>query len=169
MVLNYNDTQAKDVINNCVDGLKLNPITDAIPHAVISSIQPTFEVKRRVCNRSRRGTTLSNATTATIFATPSNQDFYVVSAALSVIKDVTNLATLIRIECTCEGTTSPLCSIAGIAATPDAQTISVAINPPIKVDRNTNIVITSDDGTANIRASGIVTGYVEDAGNNLSV
>lgn len=138
---------------------------DAIPTNLSNQVVPVIEVNPkllRICTLARRGSTLSNATSATVYTTPADKDFYLVGATLSMIKDVTSQSTLVTLTATVDGTSAALLVIKGLSLTIGAQTISNNWNFPIKIDRNTNITITSDSGVANIGASGIVQGYIVD-------
>lgn len=172
MVLNYNDTQAKDVINNLIDGLKLNPVTDSIPHAVIPTIQPTFEVKRRVCNIVEGNAGASSGSAVTIYTTPSDKDFYLVGANLTMSKDAACDTTTgsLQLSATINGTVKNILRMSHTTLTALQGNVSISLPVPIKIDRNTAITIITLSFTAGTFSRGAnIIGYTEEAGNNLSV
>jgi len=166
----FNETYKRDVIDNTTDSLGLNPATDVIPKQVLPTIQPVFEVKRRVCNIVRSATA-TNATSATLYTTPSNQDFYLIGATLGAFKDATSTSTFSALQVTIDGTARNLLLLPTLNGASAEPFLSISTNPnaPIKVDRNTTINVINDTNAAEIRASATIMGYTESAGNQLSV
>lgn len=161
---NFNDTQNKQVVNTAIDELKLNPLTDAIPRQVIPSIQPVFELKRRVCNISKLGGATNSAAT-TLYTTPSDKDFYLAGAFLSVIKDATSTSAFSSIRGTVDGQDiADIIAIAGMTLTVQSESTSVTFNPPLKLKRNTTVTVNNSTAVANITAYGSIWGYTEEEG-----
>jgi len=167
-MLNYNDTQNKAVVNNIIDELKLNPITDQIPRSVIPTIQPTFDVKKKFCNIVR--STTNTGSTATVYTTPSDKDFYLVSAGLSFTKanDAVGVDWVIRGFPENDAIRN-FVSITSTTLTVDTENAFTQFNPPIKLMRNSIITIVPDNSTGTFRMSGNIAGYTEEAGNDKSV
>lgn len=162
---------SKDVANNLIDGLKLNTASDTIPKFVAAVIQPVFEVKRRIANIVRTSNATTTAT-VTIFTTPSDRDFYLTGISFNIIKDATcDLATgRINISVTVEGTGQTALSLGTITLTAQNISEAVTLNPPLKLDRNTAVAISSASFTVGVlnRTASIV-GYNEESGNQLTV
>jgi len=167
MALDFNDSQNKDVINNIIDTLKLNPVTDLIPRRVVPSIQPVFEVYAPVAFV--KSATATNSTVATIYTTPSNKDFYLCSAQCSVQKDVLSTSDLTHITVIIDGTSVSTANIVGLGLTIESGTASMTFPVPVKVDRNTIIAIKNSVGDGSVRATGSISGFLKETGNNLSV
>lgn len=127
-------------------GVEVNPI-----------IQPVIQITR-TCNIVK-STQASNTLTATIYTTPSDKDFYLTSASISMIKDVTATATRSYITAIIEGSTVAFCDIASFTTTVHNEAMSMTFPVPIKIDKGTNIVITNDTNVANIRSRGTIIGY----------
>lgn len=162
---NFNDTQNKQLVTTAIDELKLNPLTDAIPRQVIPTIQPTFELKRKVCEVLREGACL-NATSATVYTTPSDKDFYLVGGQLSLLKDstATSVLTSLSVVPDSTGTAQGCILLAGQTLTAQTLSESVVFNPPLKLKRNSNLAIANSTAVANVHARGSIWGYTEESG-----
>lgn len=158
----FNRTKNSRIKNYFVDVLGLNPIQDHIPDSVMPSIQPVVEADKKVCNIVR-GTT-GTGTTATIYTTPSDQDFYLTSATLSWSKDATATAVSCNISATISNTTQVIINLAGLTLTAEQNSNTIVLDPPIKIDRNTAITLNNGTNVANIRSAGTIIGYTEVSG-----
>ena len=127
---------------------------------VNDEIQPTIEVFTP-CNIVRSGTA-TNSTTATIYTTPTNQDFYLTAVTLSYIKDVTSTSTSSAITATIDGITQSILRIPQISVTVGSGTMSLSFPIPIKLDRGFNIAVVNATNIANISANGCIIGYLTD-------
>jgi len=160
-----NDTQNKAISNNIIDTLKLNPITDNIPRAVIPTIQPVFEVNPKVCNVVRHSN-LAVTGSGTIFTTPSDRDFYLNSASLGMIKDATcdvasNSESSLTV--TTEGTARRLLQMPLLTLTAQSENATISYPIPLKLDRNTTITIQSATFSAgSLLRYGAITGFTID-------
>lgn len=168
---NFNDTQNKNIVNNVIDELKLNPLTDAIPRQVIPTIQPVFEVKKKFADILRGGT-IASTSSQTLYTTPSDRDFYLTGACLSIDKSATcDIASgRYTMVCTINGTANQaILSVAITTLTAQSQSVSLSFPTSIKVDRGTVIALSAASFSAGtfVRAGSIV-GFTEEAGNNLT-
>lgn len=120
-------------------------------------IMPVVPIQR-ICNIVRRAP-LSNATSATVYTTPSDKDFYLNSAFLSVIKDVTAQSLASSILVFIDSVQVGILSISGLSLTPQNDVVSISFPIPLKLDRNTTITVTASNATANVSASAGITGY----------
>jgi hypothetical protein len=149
-----------------IEGAKINISFDNIPTQIADKVIPTMEVNPkmlRICNIVKDGSA-TNATSATIYTTPTDKDFYLVSAQMSVIKDVTATSTNSFVNAVIDGLTSTMMRIRGLTLTPQSETISISLNPPLKIDRGTNITIGNTTNVANVSASGSIVGYTTEQG-----
>jgi len=161
MVFNNNSALTKELI----DGGRLQ-VVNGVPQTINNNIQPVMEVNPKllkVVNKTAVST--STATSATIYTTPANQDFYLTFASLSVIKDVGNLSTSETIRVRIDGATSTILSIASISGTAQTQQTQLNFSPPIKCDKSSVIDLIATDATAVIRLVGIIGGYIVDNSN----
>lgn len=160
---NINNSQLSKEL---VEGAKIQTSFDKIPTQLADKVVPVMEVNPkafRICNICKRSEA-SNATTATVYVTPADKDFFISDSILSVIKDVTSTSVLSFITCVIDGQTVSINTIAGITLTPQAQQSNMSYNKPIKVDRGTNIVLNNNAAVANIRSSACIIGYTTEQG-----
>lgn len=133
---------------------------DTLSEEVIDNIQPVIELKPRI--NIVRVNSATNSTTATVYNTPSDKDFYLTSCQMSVQCDVTSTATNVATVVTIDGVAGALMQIRKITLTPTTATTAQHYNPPIKLDRNTIIQITAQTNVANITVSSAITGYTQE-------
>jgi hypothetical protein len=151
MAKHYNPTITQDVLRifNLKSG---DPLSSEIADQIIANVPIV-----RQCNIIKHAT--GSATTTSIYGTPVDKDFYITACVLSVCKDVTATSNSTWIQATLEGLPIKLALIAGIALTPQSEVISVSFPNPIKVDRNTGILLNNATNVANIRAEATIMGY----------
>jgi hypothetical protein len=162
MVTIYNSELFKELR----EGVKLQQLTDTIPSQLADKVVPVMEVNPKllkVCNIVKSAT-CNNATTATIYTAPTDRDFFIVSAALSVIKDVTSTSVQSAINVVPEDavTGSNICVLAGITLTPQTLAISQTFIPPLKLKRGSVIGAINSANVANVRAEATITGFTLD-------
>jgi hypothetical protein len=114
-------------------------------------------IKPRV-NILKRGQAL-NSTGATVWTTPSDKDFYLVAANLSFVKDATSTSLASRISVTVEGVAINILDCAQLTLTAQSGNMSQQFNPPIKLDRNTNITVNNSTAVANCTSVANIYGY----------
>jgi len=137
---------------------------DNIPSQIAEKVVPVIDVtprQNRVCDIVRLGA-CSNATSATIYTTPADRDFYLVGASISVIKDITSTSTTSNLRVTINGVAQSLLSISTATLTIQTAQNSISLPVPIKCDRNSTITLTSDTNVANFKIQGTIIGYVVD-------
>jgi len=127
-------------------------------------IVPTIEINPkllRFCNIVRNATA-SNATTATIFTTPANQDFYLIAAQMSMIKDASATSLASSIDLTPEGAQlASIMVIRGISLTAQNDSLTISFPVPLKLERNTTITINNTTATATVVSSGMIVGFID--------
>ena len=150
----YNSDLTKGLQKNA----KIQINVDSVPNKLAEKVVPTMETNPqllRVCNIVRSGTAVN--TTATIYSTPTNKDFYLTSIELA--HDSGAGSGIVWITVTIDGAAQiisrvPVPAAAGLAVSNNGGVF------PIKIDRGTNITITSD--TAGVDAYGVIVGYTID-------
>ena len=156
MVNNYNTSISKRATDmlNVRDG-------QFFDNNLGNKIVPVLEINRPVVNVLASNVVI-NGTSATIYTTPTDKDFYLTSAQLSVIKDATSTSTACTISATVGGVTTQILTIKCLTLTAQENSISNSFYYPIKIDRGTNIVVTSTTNVANVGATGNIQGYLSD-------
>lgn len=111
----------------------------------------------RYANIVRTGTA-SNATTATIYTTPSDADFYMTSVTISMIKDATATSVYSGVNFFINGVVYNF-RIDGFTLTAQADSLHCALPAPVKVDRNTAITAINSTNVANVTCRAVITGF----------
>jgi hypothetical protein len=135
---------------------------DAIPMKLGDTVIPVIECNPKLLQPVKivRSNVATNATVATVYTTPTDQDFYLTSLSMSVIKDVTSTAIISYTSVIIDGMSNRLMRIYGLQLTPQSSNMAVSFVPPIKLDRGSVIVVGNDTLVANISAAASITGFV---------
>lgn len=151
-----------ELVQGIVNTGKLQSGKDVIPTLLSEQVVPVIVTNPRLIrnNAILKAASLSNATTANVYTTPSDQDFYVCSASLAMIKDASATSTAISLSVTINSATVNLLAVPSITLTAHTEAIAVSFPYPIKIDRGSNIQIVSSTNVANILARGQITGFV---------
>ncbi|GAI14107.1 unnamed protein product [marine sediment metagenome] len=164
MVSIHNSDLKKEII----EGAKIQLSVDNVPQELGKTVVPVMEVNPKFFRKTtilKSGTT-KNDTSLIILTTPKDRDFYITSACISLIKDVTSTSTFSGItlyEASNPTQVKTILEIAGITLTAQTANMSLNFPNPIKVARGTQIIMKNETGVAEIKAMGGIHGfYVED-------
>lgn len=152
--------QNSDTIKELRDGARLS-ISEGFPERLAGSVVPVMNINPkdyRICNIAKT-TSAVNATSATIYTTPADKDFYLVGFSIGLIKDATATSINSGISAYIDGLNTALIGIASLTLTAQSETLSQTLAYPIKVDRNTIIAVTNTTNVGNISARGSIIGY----------
>jgi hypothetical protein len=160
----YNSELSKELIR----GARIQVSRDRIPTEIAEKVIPVMEVNPRLLRRITisKTSTLSITGGSTIYTTPTNQDFYITNAVLSMSKDATCDIGLgaFAITYVQDGEVKYLCPISTQPILVDAQTSTFVTSFPIKVDRGTNILQLNRAYTVgNASRTAIVMGYIDES------
>ena len=144
MVKHYNTSISEDAarILNSKQGQFLGDDVQG-PVAVIN-IRPRANIVKSV------------GTSTTIYTTPTDKDFYLCSAYMSVIKDAAATGSAATLTATVDGVSVSIMACASITLTAHQFSEYLVLDTPIKVDRGTAIAVSASNWSAS--RSGI-TGY----------
>lgn len=153
-----------EVMQELREAAKIQPGTkESFPTELSRVIIPTLEVNPRLTKTAiAKFAAAAGSTSSTLYTTPTNQDFYLCTAQLSLIKDVTATSNQSKIVIVQNGLSVTVCAISSITLTAQADSISVTFPHPLKCDRNTTITVQNSAATATIRADGQITGYLDE-------
>ena len=136
---------------------------DNLPNQLAEKVVPVIDVHpdhNRIANVVVSDI-LANGTSATLYTTPTDRDFYLTSATLSTIKDATSTSTASAIEITPQvGLATKILSIVGLTLTAQNFSIATSFNCPILLKRGSSINITNSTNVANITSRAAITGYI---------
>ena len=127
--------QSKEVIDKIADELKVQPDAE-IPHELAKLIQLVYNVNPvRLIKAANLD--VSDVTAGTLITTSSTKDTFLVSAAISVSKDVVNTSIFSAIDCVPLGDARRQVLIVNYEPTTAASNINAVITFPfpIKLDR----------------------------------
>jgi len=157
-----NDDTIKECSRVLGHQVENKPQLDTSKIILVSDINPKG---LRRCNIVRMNQA-SNATTATIYTTPTDKDFYLCSYSHNVIKDATSTSTFSNINVTVDGAVQQISRIVSITLTAQNIGYATSLAIPIKLDRGTTITVTNSTNVANVTSCASITGYT--AENTLS-
>lgn len=156
------DIQSKEAIDKISQELKVQP-SMAIGRKLSENVQMVFEVgDNKTFQQIVEGSGDVNTASIVVFTTPTDRDFYLTGATLSMIKDVNATSTLTQLRVVIRGAIKSILRISGISLTVQDGAISFQPCVPIKLDRNTTIDIVNTTAIAAIRADASITGFLID-------
>jgi hypothetical protein len=152
MAKHFNPTISSDVqrIFNFKQG-------DTIPADVGNMLVPTIPIER-YCNIVKSGTN-SNATSTTIYTTPSDKDFYLTAFSMSLIKDVNAAGVAFSLKIYVDAVQIAVLTISSLTLTVHSSQLNMALKYPIKVDKGTIISLTSNSAVGNFIQACNIIGY----------
>jgi hypothetical protein len=158
------EIQSTDLKKAIIEATKINPSAATIPNKLSDVVVPVIDVSpahNRVCEIVRAASAV-NATSTTIYTTPTDKDFYLTAASISTIKDVTATSLASFIETNIGGAARQILYIIGLTLTVQSGQTSISFPVPIKIDRGVNIIIAHTTNVANVSSRGLIYGYTVD-------
>lgn len=106
----------------------------------------------------------SSTTTAdlTLYTTPTDRDFYLTFAQISIVKNATDDGTNTNLNVTIGGASVTLMSIRGLTTTAQDQSLVSNFTVPIKLDRNSAIRVAHATTAGSIAKYGSIAGFIVD-------
>lgn len=124
----------------------------------LTKLTPVIQIKPKT--NIVRSQNCFNATSATVYTTPADKDFYLISAVLSTSKDATATSTTTSITTTIDGGSGQdILRLGLLTLTSERTAISTQFNPPIKIDRNVAITVKNETAVGNMRSVASIAGY----------
>lgn len=160
MATNYNS----DLSNELRKAGAIQISVDQIPQKINDSIQPVIEVNPKLLKNIEiiKIGSASDATSATIYTTPSNQDFYLCGFTFTHCRDATATSLVSEIKAYVNGEQISLYALRTLTTTViNGFSFSVNLLRPIKIDRGTSLIVTNGAATALIRSTAIIYGYLD--------
>jgi hypothetical protein len=154
-----NEATNRQIQDNLINELGLHQGIDTIPKLIVPSIQPVFEVGKKIgIVRSASKTTTG---TTPIYTTPADRDFFLTNLFLSNVTDASCDNTSIFIQFVQNGVTYYLL-FPKITLTAFSGNTQLNLSVPIKVDRASNISISSTFTLGTSTSHGVIVGYLND-------
>lgn len=149
------------LIQEIRDVAKTQVGSDILPTTMTNQVVPVIDVNPKharvvqICKTA----SITNQSSATVYTTPTDKDFYITALALGLIKDATATTIYVNIKAYVDGVNSDIITLPCITLTAQNIGTSLALTTPIKVDKNTAITLNSFSNNANITAYANVHGY----------
>jgi len=138
---------------------------ESAPNQLAEKVVPVMETNPLLLRRINihKLANAANATSATIYTTPTDRDFYLTSVSLDLIKDVTATSLNSSVNVTVKGGVSQaILVLRTTTLTIETQNAVLLLPIPMLLERGSNITVTNTTNVANVTASAIITGYVVD-------
>lgn len=133
------DIQSKEVIDKISDELKIQPSMQ-IPRELAKQIQLVYGVNPKRFVNIVRGGTLTSTGASSLFVASSERDTFLTSATLSYMADATADSIFYKINITPEGKAlDEVIFLAKITTTAASDSITLSFNPPIKLERGSDV------------------------------
>jgi len=100
-----------------------------------------------------------DATSGIIYTTPTNKDFYLTNAILTIIKNATSTSVFSSLNIKVDGVIRGIIFIEETTLTAQSAQIVLNLNFPIKVDRGSDIIIAHGTNVSKIQGSATILGY----------
>lgn len=152
-----NSQQVKETI----EALKLDIRVDKIPAALPSVETNPKQVKEaHICESAQ----LAGALSATIYTTPADNDFYITSGNISMKCTTGTTVTYMRISAVIGSVRKTLIEISSIAGQSTTAQNILSLRNPIKIDRNTTILIEASaaDAAGTTRGVACIQGFIDE-------
>lgn len=131
----------REVIQQLVDGLRLEAGVDRIPVSISEVIQPVYVSNPdMVCDSFGQGTTTTTGTSYTLFTPPTDKDFFVTGCFLQLQADAASDLLEAAITARIGGVNRKIAVIRKLTTTASTITLPLVFHAPIKIDRGISVV-----------------------------
>jgi len=164
MAIIHNSNLTKELTN----GAKIQTSFDKVPNEIAEKVVPVMEVNPKLlfnCNKIKQVTSSVTGTTL-IYTTPSDKDFYLLGGMFSMNTDAANDSNGANITMVPEGgPTTRFLGFYKVVSIAFDEIITISLNNPIKLGRNTTINIVDSFTAGNSYKQAIIYGYEVDNAN----
>jgi len=153
------NTQTKKEAEECIRG---NSVSNVVPTRISEDVQMVLDINpnhNRICNIVRGGTSNTSSSTASIYTTPADKDFYLTSAHYVFQKNVTSDNTACTLIASVDGADQVLLSLPSITLTATQMEAGITYSNPIKLTRNTTIRMSASFTVGALIRGANITGY----------
>lgn len=155
----FNQTANVQIDDNIKTDLILKEGVDLIPKVVNPSIQPVYNVLRRICNIAREASRTSSGTSA-IYTTPTDRDFFLTGMHMAFQANATSDGTSLIFAFTPAGQSATTITIPKLTTTAITASLVKDFSIPIKLERGTAINITYAFAAGASTVSASITGFL---------
>lgn len=153
----------KEVLGRIVKDMGLQSAVDKLPNELLDTIQPVIIANpKRTINILKKGGSSTTGDT-TIYTTPTDREFYLTFAQLRNTANATADNVAISMKITPKGEAEViLLEILKQTATAGSDHVTAVLNPPILLEKGTNILISDGFTVGASTRSGSIAGYTVD-------
>lgn len=153
--------QSKEVVDKISQDLKIQPAL-RIPREIEDKIKLVYNVNPENHVNIVKSVSRTTTGTVTIFATPTDRDFYITSVFLQNQSDSAADNIFGDVRVTINGVAVTLLIFQKITLTVFNYNTSISFFNPIKIDRGTNVTLNNTFGLGVSVSQGGITGYTTD-------
>jgi hypothetical protein len=157
------ENQNRETTREIQEATGLSEIT-GYPRKIADAIIPVIDVNPKLKYSNKIHTSFltgGGGTSAGIYTTPMDKDFYLTGACLSIVKNATSNSTVTSIRVgTADGPTSNIISIIGLTLTEQDQTVWCPFPIPLRLARGSAITLITDSTGAGYEVRGSIIGYL---------
>lgn len=142
--------QNSSIVQGATKGLQIDTARQPSPIISEDKVQPIFSVTANRYCQITRGASSTGTGASTIFTTATDRDFFLTGASLSFSKDATcDLASgsNVNLNVVVDGATRQILILSNLTLTAQDKQLSIALNPPVKLDRGAVVQISSTSFT----------------------
>lgn len=150
--------ERSEITQKAIKDLRLNPAFEKMPTEASDKIVLTYPLNEKVV-KIVRGSEKTTTGSSTVYTTPSNKDFYLTGCYLQNNSNATADNTDIRLTCVIDGGTQFLIQFKKITLTAFNNMLNREFSVPIKLDRNSTIVLSSAFTVGSSTTSAGITGF----------
>lgn len=139
-----------ELTKEIIDGAKLSISSEAVPSQLAEKVVPVMEVNPRllqIIDVVKYGV-CTNQTGVNIYVTPTQRDFFLVGYTLSVVKDANATSTAFGLTGVVNSETVNICDFPAITLTAGSMSTNHTFAHPIKLDKGSQINLTSSTAVA---------------------
>jgi hypothetical protein len=139
------EIQKSELKSAIIASTGINPSAENIPSTLSKVIVPIIDVTPQKVTVSEMVKAVNSTTTgaSTVFTTPSDRDFFLTGAAISMATDATADNTNVFLNCVIGGATVQILRLNKITTTAFNGSMVKQFTNPIKLDKNTAITVST--------------------------
>jgi hypothetical protein len=152
-----------DTTRELIKAANLQVGFDDIPSELAKSIVPVININPKnytISNVVAINDIVNSGGSATVYTVPTNKDFYLTNASLSMIKDVTATSIGTTLTVTPEtGLATTILKIIGLTLTVQEEAVQLNLTFPLKLKKGSVISLANSTATGNVSASASIVGF----------
>ena len=150
------------IIKNIIDTARIQTLIDDVPKELAGKVVPVLEVIPKKFTNTHSEIVNSASVHSIVYTTPTDKTFYLTNVKMGFIKDNLSTASNFWMTYTLNGIVQPLLRIVSLTLTADSKFLILNLLNPIKLDKNSEIVLGANSFLASQTMTAEIFGYLED-------